>query len=158
MTLAPLAVVVALVSLVLARAAIRSRQEMRSPGTWPRIYRELSRKQRASVRRALRNGRAVDDPSLAYAVVTAARYLRRHGPKPGQRLLNVAVGVISLAVSAFLGWHAATVPRNRPMLLSIAVLQLVVGLQLIALLPVSLRQAKRAAEAERANQAPLDGS
>jgi hypothetical protein len=44
------------------------------------------------------------------------------------------------------------------MLLFIAVLLPVDGLLLIALVPLSLRQAERAAEAERANQALLDGS
>jgi hypothetical protein len=44
------------------------------------------------------------------------------------------------------------------MLLITAVLLLFDGLLLIALVPVSMRQAKRAAEGERANQALLGGS
>lgn len=150
-------VVFGLVSLILARAVIRSR-ELRGPGTWPQIARQLSRKQRVSVRRALRNGRAADDPSLAFAVVAAARLLQRHGPTAAQRRLWVAVGVTMLAVGlAFGGWRAVTGPRDW-MLVFIAVLLPVDGLLLIALAPISVRQARRAAEAERANQALLDGS
>jgi hypothetical protein len=157
LTVVPLAVVLGLVSLVVARAVIHSR-ELRDPGTWPHIARQLSRKQRASVRRALRNGQAADDPSLAFAVVAAARLLQRHGPTAAQRRCWVAVGVLLLAAGlAYGGWRAVVGPRDW-MLVFIAVLLPVDGLLLIALVPISVRQAKRAAEAERANQALLDGS
>jgi Flp pilus assembly protein TadB len=154
--LAPLVLVVALGGLVIARA-IRSRRDSDGSDAWPRIYRELTGKQRASVRRALQDGRTVDDPSLAFAVVAAARSRRRHGLGRAQRRHYAVVGVALLAMAALGGWRAVTEPPGRSMLAVVAVL-LVDGLLFIALVPASARQARRVAEAERANQALLDGA
>ena len=151
-----LVAVVIAVGVGVTRELIRAR-EMRTPGTWPHIDRQLSRKQRASVLRALRNGQAADDPSLAFAVVAAARSARRHLPTSALRRGLVAVGVLLLAVGVVVGgWRAVMGPRDL-VLLFFGVWPALDGLVLIAIGPASLHRAKRAVEAERANQALLDG-